>query len=282
MLIIKWRKKLKILTNVNELDPERTFLCGQCFRWQKDENGTFSGIAYGRKITVKQTGESVEIDGVPDNDEKMWRNYFDLDADYNEYIARLSEDETLKKACAASGGIRILRQEPFETLISFIISQNNNIPRISGIIARLCEQFGEKIGEDDFAFPNAKQLCGIEAGDLAPLRAGFRARYIADAVEKINKGEIDFEEVDALGLEPAREKLKKIVGVGDKVADCVLLFAFHKTDAFPRDVWIKRIMSEYFPNGLPECSIGIEGIAQQYLFDYFRNIKTAEKNTVVN
>lgn len=265
---------MKILTCTKELDPARTFLCGQCFRWSADGNGNFSGIARGRRICVSQNGERVEIDGIPENELRLWRDYFDLDADYGEYIARLSEDETLKRACEASAGIRILRQEPFETLLSFIISQNNNIPRISGIIGRFSEQFGEKIDENGYAFPTAEKLRGIEAGDLAPLRAGFRARYITDAVDKINSGEVDFEEIDALPLEKARERLKIIVGVGDKVADCVLLFAFHKTDAFPRDVWIKRIMSEHFPDGLPECAKGIEGIAQQYLFDYFRNIVT--------
>ena len=273
---------MKILTDVKELDPARTFLCGQCFRWSENKDGSFSGIVRNRKITVTQKGEKVEIDGIPEGDGNFWRDYFDLDADYGEYIARLSEDETLKKACAASRGIRILRQEPFETLLSFIISQNNNIPRISGIIARFSEQFGEKIGDNEYAFPTAEKLRGIEAEDLAPLRAGFRARYIADAVDKINKGEINFSEIDALSLDPARERLKKIVGVGDKVADCVLLFAFHKTDAFPKDVWIKRIMSEHFPDGLPKCAEGIEGIAQQFLFDYFRNIQPAEKDTAVN
>lgn len=263
---------MKILTDVNELNPARTFLCGQCFRWSADESGIFSGIVRGRKITVTQSGGQVEIDGIPEDDGQFWRNYFDLDADYGGYIARLSADGTLKKACAAAAGIRILRQEPFETLLSFIISQNNNIPRISGIIQRFSEQFGENIGGGDYAFPTAEKLRGIEAGDLAPLRAGFRARYIADAVDKINKGEVDFEEIDRLPLDGARERLKTIVGVGDKVADCVLLFAFHKTDAFPKDVWIKRIMSEHFPNGLPECAKGIEGIAQQYLFDYYRNL----------
>lgn len=270
---------MKIITNTKELSPARTFLCGQCFRWSGDESGNFTGIVRGQKLTVTQKGETVEIDGVPENDKKFWNEYFDLNADYNEYIARLSENETLKKACEASCGIRILKQEPFETLLSFIISQNNNIPRISGIISRFSEKFGEKIS-GGYAFPTAEKLRGIEEGDLAELRAGFRARYIVDAVSKINSGEISFEEIDALALIPAREKLKTIVGVGDKVADCVLLFAFHKLDAFPKDVWIKRIMSEYFPDGLPECTKGIEGVAQQYLFDYFRNVQSKEKVSV--
>lgn len=305
--------KVKIRVNLGELNPARTFLCGQCFRWRELANGGFEGIAHGRRLTASVEGETAVIGDFPESEERLWREYFDLDTDYSGYIERLSSDETLAKACRASAGIHILRQDPFETLISFIISQNNNIPRISGIVGRLCESFGEKIdaanlvvtsntssgasgivekaenvkpknprgsektadlsnSDEYYAFPTAKRLAGIEPGDLAPLRAGFRARYIADAVEKVNSGVVDFAEIDALPLDKAREKLKTIVGVGDKVADCVLLFAFRKLDAFPRDVWVKRIMAEYYPNGLPDCTKGIEGIAQQYLFDYVRNL----------
>lgn len=257
----------------DRLNPARTFLCGQCFRWQCAD-GVFTGIAHGRQIAVREDNGNVTISGIPDGEEPLWREYFDLDVDYSEYITKLSADETLSAACKASSGIHILRQAPFETLISFIISQNNNIPRISGIVERLCETFGEKIeGSERFSFPTAKRLYGIEEGDLAPLRAGFRARYIADAVRRVNSGEVDFAEVDALPLDKARERLKTIVGVGDKVADCVLLFAFHKLNAFPRDVWVKRIMAQYYPDGLPVCTEGIEGIAQQYLFDYVRNLQ---------
>lgn len=263
---------MKISANSVEFSPARTFLCGQCFRW-KPIAGGFEGIAHGRRLFVSENGGAVEIGDFPENEQRLWREYFDLDADYSEYIERLSADETLREACRASAGIHILRQEPFETLISFIISQNNNIPRISGIVERLCESFGKPI-DGGFSFPTANRLSGIEAGDLAPLRAGFRARYIADAVAKVNSGEVDFAEIDALPTDQARERLKAIVGVGDKVADCVLLFAFRKLDAFPKDVWVKRIMSEYYPDGLPDCTKGIEGIAQQYLFDYIRNVRS--------
>ena len=135
----------------------------------------------------------------------------------------------------------------------------------------MCENFGERISEGDYTFPTAERLRKVTVEELAPLKAGFRARYIVDAVQKVSSGEIDFSEIDALPLSLARKKLKTIVGVGDKVADCVLLFAFHKLDAFPKDVWVKRIMAEFYPNGLPQCTEGIEGIAQQYLFDYVRN-----------
>lgn len=251
-------------------DIKQTFLCGQCFRWSEGSDGSFSGIASGRYIRLSQDGGTVTLHGISEQDIPFWQEYFDLATDYGEVVSRLSSDETLSLACKSSGGIRILRQEPFETLISFIISQNNNIPRISGIIGRLCESFGEKV-EGGYAFPTAEGLRGVTPEQLAPLRAGFRARYICDAVDKVNSGEVDFAEIKQLPLAEAREKLKLIVGVGDKVADCVLLFGFAKYDAFPRDVWVKRLMAKFYPDGLPECAKGVEGIAQQYLFDYVRN-----------
>ena len=269
---------MKINVKNSNFDLKQTFLCGQCFRWKESENGAFSAIVAGKRIKVTESGGEIVIESA--HTREFLENYFDLTADYSEYIKKFSADPILKAACEGSPGIRILRQEPFETLISFIISQNNNIPRIAGIIDRLCENFGEKT-DGGYTFPTAKQLCGITPDDLSPLRAGFRARYIADAVSRVNSGEINFEEIDALPLSPAREQLKQIVGVGDKVADCVLLFAFHKLDAFPKDVWVKRIMSEFYPNGLPECTKGAEGVAQQYLFDYVRNNGGLKNNVTV-
>ncbi len=265
-----YEKNMDYTIQNDNFDIRRTFLCGQCFRWREEENGWFSGVAGGKFLRISQNGNTITLHGISEGDVPFWENYFDMKTDYAAYVDTCSADETLRKACAGSGGIRILRQQPFEALISFIISQNNNIPRIAGIIGRLCESFGERIG-GGYAFPEAARLKGITPEDLAPLRAGFRARYICDAVDKVNSGEVDFAEIDRLPLEQARERLKRIVGVGDKVADCVLLFAFHKMDAFPKDVWVKRLMAEFYPEGLPECTKGIEGIAQQYLFDYVRN-----------
>lgn len=256
--------------NSGNFDIKQTFSCGQCFRWTENGDGSFSGVASGRYIRLSQNGDTVTLHGVREEDIPFWRDYFDLDTDYGAVIERLAADETLSLACKSSGGIRILRQEPFEALISFIISQNNNIPRIMGIISRLCESFGEKI-DGGYAFPTAERLSGITAEQLAPLRAGFRARYICDAVEKVNSGTVDFAAIKALPLDEARAKLKLITGVGDKVADCVLLFGFARYDAFPRDVWVKRLMARFYPDGLPACTAGVEGIAQQYLFDYVRN-----------
>ena len=258
---------MKLVIKNSDIDIKRTFQCGQCFRWKQDADGVFRAIVKGKQITARETADGVVVESK--HSRGFLENYFDLNTDYGEYIRRFSADPVLKSACEHSAGIRILRQEPFETLISFIISQNNNIPRISGIIERLCENFGER-ADGGFAFPSAKRLSGITAEELAPLRAGFRARYIADAVRRVNSGETDLESVYAMPLGNAREYLKQIVGVGDKVADCVLLFAFHKLDAFPKDVWVRRVMAEYYPNGLPECTRGAEGVAQQYLFDSIR------------
>lgn len=211
----------------------------------------------------------VTLLGADEKDIPYWLSYLDMETDYDFIIKKLSEDKTLKLAAEENRGIRILRQQPFETLISFIISQNNNIPRIKGIIARLCEAFGEKCGEG-YSFPTAERLAAADEADLAPLRAGFRNRYIIDAARKTMDKTVDLDMLYNLSYDEAKSELKKIVGVGDKVADCVLLFAYHKTEAFPTDVWIKKILAEYYSDGLPDCIGGYEGYAQQYLFEYFR------------
>lgn len=258
-------------------DIKQTFLCGQCFRWRECENGDFEGIAGGKYLRASQRDNGVELIDIDEKDIPYWENYFDMATDYGAVINCLSEDKILCEAAKNASGIRILKQEPFETLISFIISQNNNIPRIMGIISRLCESFGEPL-EKGFAFPTAEKLASLEESDLAPLRAGFRARYIIDGARKVMNGTVDFSAIDKMSYEDGKTALKQIVGVGDKVADCVLLFAFHKLDAFPKDVWIKRILAEFYPDGLPACIGEYGGIAQQYLFDYARRSGKFDKN----
>lgn len=251
------------------LDLAQTLHSGQCFRWKTEPDGSFSGIAGSRELHLKQEKGGITLLDINENDLPFWENYFDFQTDYASIIKQFSVDETLRKASEQNRGVRILRQEPFETLISFIISQNNNIPRIIGIIDRLCESFGEKSGER-YGFPDAEKLAALSEDDLAPLRAGFRNRYILDAAKKVHSKEIDLSSIYAMSYDEGKEYLKRIKGVGDKVADCVLLFAYHKTEAFPSDVWIKRIVAEYYSGGLPECMGEYRGIAQQYLFEYFR------------
>ena len=220
------------------LDAALTLDCGQAFRWAQQPDGGWHGVAYGRPLTVYQNGETVTFRGADEAAfEAIWRRYFDLDRDYSAVCERLKADEYMRAAVTEFPGIRILRQEPWEALCSFIISQNNNIPRIKGIIDRLCRLLGEPLGGEDYAFPTPEAVA-------------------AAGVE---------------GLDYGREELIKIKGVGAKVAECTLLYGFGKVDAFPVDVWVRRIMQELYPNGLPECAEGVRGIAQQYLFHWRRS-----------
>lgn len=258
---------MKYEINCNCLDLKQTLFCGQCFRFSDLGRGEFRGIVGDKQGIFLQKNNGIEIE-CEEEDLPFWKDYFDLDLDYDKLLEAFGKDKTLKAACEGRK-IRVLRQPPFETLISFIISQNNNIKRIAGIIGRLCEGFGRKTNFG-FAFPTEEELRGVTVEDLAPLRAGFRAKYIVDAVEKVNEGTVDFEKIKLLPDDEAREALKVIKGVGDKVADCVLLFGLHRLSSVPKDVWIKRINAYYYPNGYPDCIKGYEGIAQQYLFDFAR------------
>ena len=243
--------------------------CGQAFRWTQNETGRWCAVVGSRYLEAEQS-EGKLIFYTDENEfEGFWRNYFDLDTDYAAICEKLSADTHLKAATAACPGIHILKQEPWEALCSFIISQNNNIPRIKGIIDRLCEIFGEK-AEYGYSFPSAERLAVLEPEDLAPLRAGFRAKYIIDAARKVSNKEVDFERIKAEPIEFGREELQKIKGVGAKVAECTLLYGFYKTEAFPVDVWVRRIMEEMYPDGFPECADKVQGIAQQYLFHWRR------------
>ncbi len=247
--------------------------CGQAFRFTERPNGGFHGVVQGEILDVKSTEDGYIFEHTDiDKFEKLWKPYFDLERDYAK-ICKSFGDENLKKATEEFYGIRILRQEPWEALCSFIISQNNNIPRIKGIIERLCENFGEKITDSDYTFPSYEVLAGMSVDDLSPLRAGFRAKYIIDAAQKVKSGEVRLYELYEMPMDEARQELMKIKGVGAKVAECTLLYGLGRVEAFPVDVWVKRIMAEMYPNGLPECTKGVEGIAQQYLFHWRRKSK---------
>lgn len=260
------------------LDLKQTLESGQCFRWHKQDDGSYVGIAGSHVLKISQVRDGASLTVSNKEDVDYWLKYFDSETDYEAVIKQFSADKTLGEAARENSGIRILRQEPFETLISFIISQNNNIPRITGIISRLCENFGERISDEYggmWTFPDAGRLAALSPEDLAPLRAGFRVRYILDASVKVADGTIDLDSIYDMSYDDGKAYLKTITGVGDKVADCVLLFAYHKTSAFPTDVWIKRIVAEYYSDGLPECMGEYKGIAQQYLFEYFRKHSSA-------
>ncbi len=258
------------IKNVTNFDLKETLDCGQAFRWTLLDNGVWCGIAKGKYIELEKKDNDIIIRGSNERDfYEIWEDYFDLKRDYGEIITAISGNEILKAASEFGSGIRILNQDPWEALCSFIISQNNNIPRIKGIVERLCENFGSKCG-DSYTFPSAQTVSRLSIEDLSILRAGFRAKYILDAANKVASGEIDLEALKTTDFETAREILMTIKGVGPKVADCTLLFGLRHIEAFPRDVWIKRALAELFDGELPPCAKGYEGIVQQYIFYYIR------------
>lgn len=261
------------IKNATNFDLEQTLDCGQAFRWSKCENNIWSGIAFGKYIKLYHKNNDVVICGSTQSDfEVYWKKYFDLERNYANIINQISTDNIIKKAAEYSSGIRILNQEPWEALCSFIISQNNNIPRIKGIIERLCENFGKKI-DGGYTFPSAEVLAALNETDLAIIRSGFRAKYILDAAQKVASGKINLEKLRHTKYDTAKKTLMTIKGVGPKVADCVLLYGLEHIEAFPRDVWINRALDEMFNGQLPKCSETYGGIVQQYIFHYIRTNK---------
>ncbi len=260
------------ITGVRDLDLEQTLDCGQSFRWKKQDDGSFKGVAYNKSVVMDLQGEDLYICNATEEDfYGIWKNYLDLDLDYGKIRKEISEiHPVLRDASKYAPGIRILQQEPYEALCTFIISQNNNIKRIKGIVERLCESFGEKLPDGEFAFPTAERIAQLSEEDLTPLRAGFRNKYIIDGAKKVFSGEVNLEICKTLPYEEARAELMKIKGVGVKVADCTLLFGMHRIEAFPVDVWMRRALDKLFPNMNPEDFGEYAGIAQQYIFHYSR------------
>lgn len=243
-----------------------TLDCGQAFRWEASGEGIFRGIAFSKEVQVTATENGILFIGASKDDvEEIWKKYFDLETDHDQILKILSEDPFIKSSYEKYGTIRILNQEPWETLCSFIISSCNNIPRIKGIIKRLSCAFGEKKGES-FTFPSAETLAVKTADDLAFLKAGYRVPYILDAAKKVAEGEISPEAIRKMNESEARKELMKIKGVGKKVADCTMLFSLGFTDVYPVDRHIERATKEYYPNGIPDCFHPYSGLAQQYIF----------------
>lgn len=261
-----------ILHGVKCLDLELTLDCGQAFRWVKEKDESFSGVASGVYLNISKIGEDTFLlKDTSENDfENIWRKYFDFDRNYVKICETLKEDKLLASTIDEYYGIRILNQDSWEALCSFVISQQNNIKRIKGIIERLCEKYGQEVKKGFYSFPSAKRLSELSVEDFEELGTGYRAKYLEKLAKGVASGEIDLEKIKNLPLDKARKELLNIYGVGIKVANCALLFGFGFYDAFPVDVWMKRVM-EYYPDGLPKCFDGIGGIAQQYLFHWARN-----------
>ncbi len=289
-MIYDKQKGIIEIENVSDFHPVHTFMCGQCFRWIENEDGSFDGVAYKKVINVSLNENSLIIKNTSEDDfNNIWKHYLDLDRDYAPIKKILSDDINLKKAIEYGYGIRILNQQPWECLVSFIISTQNQIPRIKKIVSSLSERFGQKLKIEDreyYSFPDADALKGVTEDELSFLKAGYRAGYIVDAVNKVTSGEINLESLFDMDYVSAKKELMKIKGVGEKVADCVLLFSYGKTEAFPIDVWVGRIMRSLYLS--ENASVGEirqtseklfgknAGIAQQYLFYYARENKIQE------
>lgn len=255
---------------------ERTFECGQCFRFTPHPRGGYAGVAYGRWIRLWSKDSSLFAETARSDFETIWLRYLDLNRDYTCIEQQLCQDPILLQAVEFGRGLRILAQEPWEALCSFILSQCCNIPRIRSMIDILCRLFGDEVATPDgpaFAFPGPEALARQSPEALAPVRAGYRTAYLLSAARAVADG-FDLNDLSSLPADKAREQLMTLDGVGRKVADCVLLFGLQKLDAFPVDTWMKKA-SAFWENGFPTHLFGeTAGIAQQYIFYFIRSQKT--------
>lgn len=267
-----------LIPDTEYFDLDKTLDCGQCFRFERMEDGGWQGVALGRRLRMYQSEKGICIYGITKSqfENEGFYDYFDLGRSYGEINRVLYSDPVLRPMISEGSGIRILRQPPFETLVSFIISTSNNIPRIKQIIDRLCKQFGRRAKDgfgEYYTFPDCGILSELGLDQLAAIRAGYRDKYILDCAKKVAGGEVDLKAVKQMEYPDAVKELTKIKGVGVKVADCVLLFAYGKLCAFPRDVWIKRALEKLYPDdgGKALMQSQYAGIAQQYMYFWARN-----------
>lgn len=297
-----------ILEGLKNFDIKQILECGQCFRWDKISDTNYIIVAYGRVIEVLQEGDKATIYNSNEEDfNNIWINYFDLERDYDEIKTELAKDEILRKSVDFGYGIRILNQDSFEMLISFIISARNSIPSIKKTVKKICEAWGERIeykGMEYYTFPTPKAIKEATLEDIQGTGASFRSKYIVDTIKKVNEAievkedmennpdkyserpeilDFDLEYIKSLNDDECHVALQKFMGVGAKVADCIMLFSMAKHSAFPVDVWIKRAMIYFYV--APDVSLNkmrvfardkfgaYSGVAQQYLFYYARENK---------
>ncbi len=277
---VEYKENKAYLRDIKNFDTEHIFDNGQAFRFTKTKNG-YEGVAFGRYLRVTEEENAVVLYPCTQKDfEEIWYNYLDLARDYANLFSHC-DDIGLQKGCEYAKGLRLLNQQPFEALISFIVSANNNIKRIRGIIEKMCVMFGEEFtfeGKIYHKFPTPTALSKGSGLQLVECGAGYRADYITDTAKKIAEG-FSLEELKTVGYEEAKKRLTTLKGVGPKVADCVLLFSLGYSDAFPCDVWIKRVMEDLYGftgkdmqlYSFAKEKFGIHsGIAQQYLFHWYR------------
>jgi len=249
---------------------------GQCFRLNENADGGYTLVAKGRVLRLRDTADGCQIDCTQREFDAVWRDYFDMDTEYAAIRAGVDPgDAFLVRACDYGAGIRMLRQEPWEMLVSFIISQRKNIPAIKFCVEALCSRYGEPIesnGERFFAFPSAERLAQLDEAHFLACSLGYRAKYVLSAARMIASGALDLSAITALDDAKLFDALLTVSGVGEKVANCVMLFGYHRLDRFPRDVWINRIEAREYGGAFPtERYPDTAGILQQYIFYYARS-----------
>lgn len=275
--VIKRQKRLKntmadndiIIKDTRDFDIRQTLDCGQIFRYSEIGENEYEVFSKDKRCVVRQDGVAV----IKSDDSTYWRRFFDLDNDYGAIKQALMDKPLMKEAVGYGGGIRILNQDPYEMLISFIVSANNHIPRIKGILSRICEGLGEK--KDGYsAFPTPEAMASKDADYYAALGAGYRAPYLSETARAVADG-FDLEKPLYMSGEEANKYLCTLKGVGPKVADCILLFAYHKSDVFPVDTWIRKVYADMTGKEATNKEIrkylistygNLSGYAQQYLF----------------
>ena len=252
--------------DIKQLDIRKIADSGQTFRMEDISDA--SGDAYRCIATDKVCTAGKGIIECPPEDEKFWKDYFDLDTDYEKMSDSIDQDDAYLCCCAEYGrGIRILRQDPWEMLITFIISQRRSIPSIKTCVERLCGRYGRMLGCGLHAFPTPEELSAAGLDDLADCGLGYRSEYVYLACRDVCSGELDLDHMKLLSDDALFETLVKLRGVGPKVANCVCLFGFHRIGAFPVDVWIDRVLKEHYPCGFPmDRYEGYAGVMQQYMF----------------
>lgn len=280
-----------ILKNAQSFELKDIFDCGQCFRWNKEIDGSYTGVFGNNVLNISKQGKDVIFKGIcEENIETTCKKYFDLDRNYEEIKEKLSKiDKHMKESIEYGSGIRILNQDLWETIISFIISANNNIPRIKGIIERISKKYGNEIiynGKSYYTFPTVEELSNVTVEDLRSLGLGFRDIRVYETTHIILDKKVDLKELEQeKDFNKVRETLLTLSGVGPKVADCILLFSTLKRwEAFPIDVWVRRVMNELYIQNEDETKVNktqiekiakekfgnLAGIAQQYLFYWKR------------
>lgn len=266
-----------IVEKVKDFNLDHIFDCGQCFRWERQKDGSYTGIAFGRVVNLRilHSGDLIIDNCTEEEFEQIWKPYLDLDRDYGQIKEILTRDDAVMRQAVDRGqGIRILKQDLWETIVSFIISQNNNIPRIKGCIENLSTLFGQPAGEYEgrayFSVPGPERMASLTAEELAPVRLGYRTKYLIETAKMVCDK----------GLPEDEEQLSALCGVGPKVANCILLFGMGRYDSFPIDVWMAKVMNQLY--GIDEGDHNrmaayarehfgeLGGFAQQYLFYYIR------------